>query len=68
MCAGYSGRTTRQVTRRSSRAAQADLAFARLALQAQLADSYLALRGLDRDAMLLRAAEASLARALDLVV
>lgn len=49
-------------------AAQADLAFARLALQAQLADSYLALRGLDRDAMLLREAEASLARALDLVV
>ncbi len=47
-------------------AAQADLASARLALQAQLADSYLVLRGLDQDAALLRDTEAAYAKALDL--
>ena len=48
-------------------AAQADLAAARLVLQAQLADSYLALRGLDREAVLLRDAEAALGKALEVV-
>lgn len=48
-------------------AAQADLAAARLLLQAQLADSWWQLRGLDRDAALLRDTEAALVRALALV-
>lgn len=48
-------------------AAQADLESARLSLQAQLADSYIALRGLDRDAALLSETEAAYARALALV-
>jgi NodT family efflux transporter outer membrane factor (OMF) lipoprotein len=48
-------------------AAQADLESARLGLQAQLADSYMALRGLDRDAALLSETEAAYAKALALV-
>lgn len=48
-------------------AAQADLAAARLQLQAQLADSVMALRGLDRDDALLKEAEEAYGRALDLV-
>lgn len=48
-------------------AAQADLAAARLLLQAQLADSYIALRGLDREALLLRDTETAYGRALDLI-
>ena len=48
-------------------AAQADLMSARLALQAQLADSYVALRGLDRESALLRETEAAYAKALDLI-
>ena len=47
-------------------AAQADLAAARLLLQAQLADSWMQLRGLERDAQLLRDTEAALLKALDL--
>ncbi len=50
-----------------SQAAQADLASARLSLQAQLADSYLLLRGIDRDAALLRDTQLAYAKALDLV-
>jgi len=48
-------------------AAKADLASAQLVLQAQLTDSYVALRGLDREAALLRDTEAAYAKALDLV-
>jgi len=51
----------------SERAAEADLANARLSLQAQLADSWLALRGLDQQAQLLRDTEQAYARALDLI-
>ena len=50
------------------RASAADLAAARLALQAQLADTWLALRGLDQQAQLLRDTEAAYAKALALVV
>jgi len=49
-------------------AALADLESARLSLQAQLADTYIALRGLDRDAALLRDTEAAYEKALELVV
>ncbi len=49
------------------RAAQADLASALLSLQAQLADAYVVLRGLDRDAALLAETEASYLRALELI-
>ena len=48
-------------------AAQADLAAARLSLQAMLADSLIVLRGLDRDIALLSEAETAYARAVDLV-
>ena len=48
-------------------AAEADLATARLVLQAQLADSWVALRGLDREAVLLRDFEDALGRALGVV-
>jgi len=48
-------------------AARADLASARLQLQAQLADSVVALRGLDRDDELLADAESAYQRALDLI-
>ena len=48
-------------------AAKADLASVQLVLQAQLTDSYVALRGLDREAALLRDTEAAYAKALDLV-
>ncbi len=47
-------------------AAQGDLESARLSLQAQLADSYIALRGLDRTVALLRDAVTAFERALDL--
>ncbi len=52
------GRVRQQVNAglASEQAAQADLASARLSLQAQLADSYIALRGLDRDYALLHEA------------
>lgn len=49
------------------RAARADLAGARLSLQAQLTDSLLVLRGLDRDLHLLRGAESAYSQAVDLV-
>ncbi|MEO8280961.1 MAG: efflux transporter outer membrane subunit [Ideonella sp.] len=48
-------------------AAGADLAAARLVLQAQLADSMMQLRGLDREAALLRETDAALSAALDTV-
>ena len=50
-----------------TQAAQADLASTRLILQAQLADAYLALRGLDADQALLAQTEAAHARASELV-
>ena len=46
-------RDTVDAGRLSAQAAQADLASARLALQVQLADTYVALRGVDRAAALL---------------
>lgn len=49
------------------RAAWADLAAARLALQAQLTDQLIVLRGLDHDGALLADAEAAYAKALELV-
>ncbi|WP_431260588.1 efflux transporter outer membrane subunit [Roseateles chitinivorans] len=63
------GRISQQVRAglASERAAAADLAAARLALQAQLADSLLQLRGLDRDNALLADAEEAYTRAFDLI-
>lgn len=50
-----------------ARAVQADLAAARLSLQAQLADAWMGLRGLDSEVQLLRETEASYARAAELI-
>ena len=63
------GRISQQVRAglASERAAAADLAAARLALQAQLADSLLQLRGIDRDNALLADAEEAYTRAFDLI-
>jgi NodT family efflux transporter outer membrane factor (OMF) lipoprotein len=49
------------------RAAGADLAAARLALQAQLADTFIALRGVDAELALLRDTDAAYTRAAQLV-
>lgn len=63
------GRVRQQVAAgvAQEQAAQADLAAARLALQAQLADTLIALRGVDQEAALLRDTEAAYARAADLI-
>jgi outer membrane protein TolC len=63
------GRVRQQVTagEAETQAAQADLAGARLALQAQLADTWIALRSLDEEIALLRETETSYARAAELV-
>ncbi|GAA0747976.1 efflux transporter outer membrane subunit [Ideonella azotifigens] len=63
------GRVKQQVAAGSAneRAAQADLAAARLALQAQLADTLVALRGLDQEARLLQETEAAYQRAAELI-
>lgn len=62
------GRVRQQVDagRAAEQAALADLASVRLVLQAQLTDSLWQLRGLDRDAALLRETSAALARSLAL--
>jgi NodT family efflux transporter outer membrane factor (OMF) lipoprotein len=51
----------------SEDAARADLASARLSLQAQLADDWIALRGLDRDAALLSETDQAYSKALALI-
>lgn len=63
------GRVREQVSAgvAEAQAAQADLAAAQLALQARLADTLLALRGLDSEAALLREAVANYARAAELL-
>ncbi|MDD5175871.1 MAG: efflux transporter outer membrane subunit [Sterolibacterium sp.] len=52
----------------AEQAAQADLESARLSLQAQLADSYIALRGFDRAVALLNDTAAAYAKALELTM
>lgn len=63
------GRISKQVSAgvAQERAANADLAAARLSLQIQLADTLLALRGADADIKLLRDTEAAYKRQADLV-
>lgn len=63
------GRISRQVAAgvAEEQAAQADLAGAQLALQAQLADTLLALRGADQEIELLRETETAFARATSMV-
>jgi NodT family efflux transporter outer membrane factor (OMF) lipoprotein len=63
------GRIGKQVSAgvAQERAADADLAAARLSLQVQLADTLLALRGADADLKLLRETEAAYRRQVDLV-
>lgn len=63
------GRIARQVDAGQAReqAAQADLAWARLSLQAQLADTLFALRGLDDEIQLIGETESAYRDALDLI-
>ena len=63
------GRVRQQVSAGEAleQAAQADLANARLALQARLADTLIALRGLDQEAVLLKETEAAYLRAADTI-
>ncbi|MYM26868.1 efflux transporter outer membrane subunit [Duganella sp. CY15W] len=63
------GRISKQVSagEAQERAANADLAAARLSLQIQLADTLLALRGADADIKLLRETEAAYKRQADLM-
>lgn len=63
------GRVRQQVAAgvAQEQAAEADLATARLALQAQLADTLIALRGLDQECALLRDTEAAYQRAAELI-
>jgi NodT family efflux transporter outer membrane factor (OMF) lipoprotein len=63
------GRISKQVSAgvAQERAANADLAAARLSLQTQLADTLLALRGADADLKLLRDTEAAYKRQADLI-
>ncbi len=62
------GRVRSQVAsgKATEEAAYADLESARLSLQAELADSYIALRGLDREVALFNATVAAYGKALDL--
>lgn len=63
------GRISQQVAAGEAleKAAQADLAAARLSLQAQLTDTLIALRGADREIGLLRDTESAYGRAADMV-
>ena len=63
------GRVRQQVSAgvAEERAAQADLAAARLSLQAQLADTFIALRGADQETLLLQQTLDAYTRASDLI-